>query len=67
MLEDGRAFVSAVAPEGAAGLAGVEAGDELLAVDTHTVRGLSTPEIVQLVRGTPMSPVVLHVRPPGVA
>ncbi|MEV8533536.1 S41 family peptidase [Streptomyces sp. NPDC051211] len=62
---DGSISVDRVQPGGPADRAGIRAGDRLLAVDGKPVTGLTTAEVVTLLRGTAGTAVVLDLRRDG--
>ncbi|QES48501.1 peptidase S41 [Streptomyces venezuelae] len=62
---DGGVEVDRVQPGGPADRAGIRAGDRLLTVDGKPVAGLTTAEVVTLLRGTAGTPVVLKLRRDG--
>jgi hypothetical protein len=56
---DGRILVSAVAPEGAAARAGIEAGDVILEVDGDAVQGRAPADVARKIGGAPGTDVTL--------
>jgi len=66
-VRDGLITVVAPLPQTPAERAGIEAGDQILAVDGKDTRGLNQDEAVKTLRGTPGSEVAIQVRRPGMA
>ncbi|HET9133933.1 MAG TPA: S41 family peptidase [Gemmatimonadales bacterium] len=65
-VRDGVIMVVAPLPETPAERAGVEAGDQIIAVDGKSTRDLNQDDAIKTLRGAPGTPVVLEVRRPGV-
>lgn len=60
--EEGRLVVREVPPDGPAAAAGLEPGDEIVAIDGREVAGMSVREVVAALRGEVGSRVRLRVR-----
>lgn len=64
-VRDGWITVVAPLPETPAERAGIETGDQIIAVDTKSTEGWSSDEAVKALRGTPGSEVELRIRRTG--
>ena len=62
---DGRLFVRGVPPGEGADRAGLELDDEIVAIDSHDVRGMSQDDVKRAVRGDVGSTLVLTVERGG--
>lgn len=65
-VRDGVIMVVAPLPETPAERAGVEAGDQIIAVDGKSTRDLNQDDAIKTLRGAPGTPVTLEVRRSGV-
>jgi carboxyl-terminal processing protease len=64
-FKDDKIVIIAPIPETPAQRAGIESGDEIVAVDGKVLRGLGIEKIVELMRGPPQSRVKVSVRRKG--
>ncbi len=64
-MQDETLVVANVLPDGPAESAGLQAGDEILAIDGTEVVGASLEDAAKLLRGEPFSMVELKVRRDG--
>lgn len=62
---EGRVFIATVMEGGAAAAAGLEAGDEIVAIEAEPVAEMTVGEVVEKMRGPAGTPVTIRIRKGG--